>query len=355
MSPKSNNNKAIYVTKDGQFVIRNDLEHEPLAPNELLIETRYSGVNPADIKHSTHLGIHATVLGYDFAGRVLKAPPGSEFKEGDAVAGYTPSGLGRPTKYGAHQSFLSVPSDMVFKVPSNLPEAHAAALPSVVMTAADIVYNLFKFPLPTSPGEISSPILIWGASSAVGLSALQLARASGCRNIFITASPARHELLTSLGATHTFDYSSPTVVAEIKSAVEALGQGPITHAVDAAGTEEGITSADLTAQSASEASVLASVVLRRDGKFQMPVAMTKNDFRIHPVGAPGPIALPSRPADHWKAWGAMQWVVDNYGTKFELPSVSVFDVTAEKALEELMSVQSGKRGFGKVVFQQPLR
>ncbi|KAI7758810.1 hypothetical protein LZL87_013187 [Fusarium oxysporum] len=353
MSPKLN--KALYVTEDGQFVIRNDLDHESMTPNELLIETRYSGVNPADIKHSTHLGIQATALGYDFAGQVLKAPPGSEFKEGDAVAGYTPSGMGRPTKYGAHQSFLAVPFDMAFKIPSNLPEAHAAALTSVVMTAADIVHNLFKFPLPTNPGDFSGPILIWGASSAVGLSTLQLARASGCRNIFVTASPARHDILISLGATHTFDYSSPTVVAEIKSAVEALGEGPITHAVDAAGTVGEMSSADLTAQSASESSVLSSVVLRRDSKFQMPTAMMKDVFRIHPPGAPEPIILPARPAGHWNAWSALQWAVANYGTKFKLPSVSVLDVTAEEALGELLSVESGKRGFGKIVFQHPLK
>lgn len=354
MSPKLNN-KALYVTEDGQFIIRNDLDHEPIAPNELLIETRYSGVNPADIKHSTHLGIQATVLGYDFAGRVLKAPPGSEFKEGDAVAGYTPSNLGRPTKYGAHQSFLAVPSDMAFRIPSNLPEAHAAALTAVAMTAADIVHNLFKFPLPTNPGDYSAPILIWGASSAVGLCTLQLARASGCRNVFVTASPARHDLLVNLGATHTFDYSSPTVVAEIKSAVETLGQGPITHAVDAAGTEGEVSSADLTAQSASDSLVLSSVVLRRDSKFKMPVGMTKDAFRIHPPGAPEPIVIAARPADHWNAWSALQWAVANYGTKFELPSVSVLDVTAEEALGELVGVASGKRGFGKIVFQQPLK
>ncbi|KAI6754771.1 hypothetical protein HG530_012523 [Fusarium avenaceum] len=355
MSPKFNNNKALYVTEDGHFVIRNDIDHELIAPNELLIETRYSGVNPADIKHSTHLGIQATVLGYDFAGRVLKAPPGSEFKEGDAVAGYTPSSLGRPTKYGAHQSFLVAPCEMVFKIPSNLPEAHAAALTVVVMTAADIVHNLFKFPLPMNPGDFSCPILIWGASSAVGLCTLQLARASGCRNIFVTASPARHDLLISLGATHIFDYSSPTVVTEIKSAVEALGEGPITHAVDAAGTEGEMTSADLTAQSASESLVLSSVVLRQDIRFQMPVGLKNAAFRIHPPGAPEPIVLPARPADHWNAWSVLQWVVANYGTKFKFPTVSVLDVTAEEALEELIGVASGKRGFGKIVFQHPLK
>ncbi|KAF4332440.1 alcohol dehydrogenase [Fusarium beomiforme] len=359
MSPKPN--KALYVREDGQFIIRNDVEHESLAPNELLVETRYSGVNPADIKHSTHLGIKKTVLGYDFAGRVLKAPAGSEFKEGDAVAGYTPSGLGRKAKYGAHQSVLAVPSDLVFKIPSNLPEPHAAALTSVGMTAADIVHNLFKFPLPSNPGDISSPILIWGASSAVGLCTLQLARASGCKNIFVTASPARHELLKSLGATHAFDYSSPSVVADIKSAVEALGKGPLTHAVDTAGTsEEGSgttepTSADMTAQCASESTELASVVLRRDKKFKFPVAMTKDVFRIHPPGAPGPIDIPPRPTDHWKAWSALQWAVANYDTKFKLPSVSVLDVTAEEALKELMNVANGKRGFGKIVLQHPLK
>jgi NADPH:quinone reductase-like Zn-dependent oxidoreductase len=353
MSPKPN--KALYVTEDGQFVVRNDLDHESIAPNELLIETRYSGANPADIKHSTHLGIRATVLGYDFAGRALKAPAGSEFKEGDAVAGYTPTSIGRPRKYGAHQSFLAVPCDMVFKIPSNLPEAHAAALNSVVMTAADIVHNLFKFPLPTNPGAFSGPILIWGASSAVGLSTLQLARASGCRNIFVTASPARHDLLISLGATHTFDYSSQTVVAEIKSAVEALGEGPITHAVDAAGTMGEPSSADLTAQSASESTVLSSVVHRRDSKFLFPVALTKDEVGFHPPGAPEPIIHPARPADHWNAWSALQWAIANYGTKFKLASVSVLDVTADEALRELISVASGKRGFGKVVFQHPLK
>ncbi|KAF4432619.1 alcohol dehydrogenase [Fusarium acutatum] len=83
-------NKALYVTEDVQFVIRDDLQHETATTNELLVETSYSGANPADIKHATLLGIRPTVLGYDFAGRVVKAPLASGFKEGDAVAGYTP-------------------------------------------------------------------------------------------------------------------------------------------------------------------------------------------------------------------------------------------------------------------------
>ncbi|RBA12679.1 hypothetical protein FPRO05_04129 [Fusarium proliferatum] len=348
-------NKALYVTEDVQFVTRDDLQHEAAATNELLVETSYSGANPADIKHATLLGIRPAVLGYDFAGRVVRAPPASGFKEGDAVAGYTPSGLGRPLKYGTHQGFLAVPCDMVFKIPPNLTEAHAAALPIVVMAAADVVHNLFKLPLPTNPSYSSDPILIWGASSAVGLSILQLARASGCKNIFVTASPARHDILRGLGATHTFDYSSTNVVEEIKSAVSALGKGPITHAVDAVGTEGKPSSADLVAQSVGEQTVLCSVVLRPGTAFQLPLSMIKDAWNIHPTGAPGPITIPPRAAAHWNSWSVLQWVITNYGKEFEFPSIHVLDVTAEEALGELMKIQDGKRGFGKVVFKHPLK
>lgn len=353
MSP--NVGKALYVTEDVQFVVRNSLEHEPAAENELLVETRYSGANPADIKHSTLLGILSTGIGYDFSGRVIKATPGSGFKEGDSIAGYTPSGLGRPKKYGTHQGSLAVPCDMAFKIPPNLSEAHAAALPIVVMAAADITHNIFKLPLPTNPSPSSAPILIWGASSAVGLSVLQLARASGCRNIFVTASPARYEILKTLGATHTFDYSSANVVEEIQAAVRALGEGPITHAVDAVGTEAKPSSADLVAQSVSEQTILCSVVLRPGGAFKLPLSMTKDEWTVLPTGAPSPITIPSRPSDHWKAWSVLQWAVAHYGQEFKVPSIHVLDVTAEEALGELMKIQDGKRGFGKVVFKHPLK
>jgi NADPH:quinone reductase-like Zn-dependent oxidoreductase len=353
MSPK--HNKALYATEDGQFVIRDDLHHESVAPDEMLVETRYSGVNPADIRHSTLLGIWGTVLGYDFAGRVLKASPTSEFKEGDIVAGCTPTGLGRPAKHGTHQSHFVAPCNMAFKIPSNMPEAHAAVLTVVFMTAADVVHNRFKFPLPTAPGNFSGPILIWGGSSSIGLCALQLARASGCKNIIVTASPARHDLLKSLGATHTFDYSSATVEQEIKSAVEALGKGPITHALDTAASIGEPSSADLMAKCTSESTVLCSCIIRDDSRFLFPGAILKNPWTMRYAGSPETTIIPPRPADHWNAWAAPQWAIANYGTNFKLPSVRVLDVTAEEALKELFLSESGKHGYGKVVFRHPLR
>ncbi|KAF1939302.1 NAD(P)-binding protein [Clathrospora elynae] len=350
-----NSSKALFVDQDANFSVRDDIYHEHNDPNELFIETLYSGVNPADSKHATLLGIRSTVIGYDFCGRILSAPSGSNFSNGDIVAGYTPSRIGRPTKYGTHQPQLLCPEDLVFRVPSNLSESHAAALTVVAMTAADAVFNIFKLPLPTTPAVFSSPILIWGASSSVGICAVQFLRASGCQNIFVTASPARHALLRSLGATHVFDYSSSTVVGDIAAAVEALGQGPITNALDAVGTFTTPSSADMVAQSVKNSAAILASVVKFDEGFQMPLALIKDGFHVHPLGAPHPISIPAQPERHWRAWEGFQWAVKNYGTKFKLPSVEVFDGTAEDALQEIIKVGGEGRGFGKLVIRQPFR
>ncbi|KAJ0416226.1 chaperonin 10-like protein [Aspergillus carlsbadensis] len=346
---------AVYVDANTKFAVRTDIPIPEPAQSELLIDVHYTGVNPADVRHATGLGIKSTVLGYDFAGRVVKAPAHSRFREGAIVAGYTPSGIPRPEKYGTYQPQLAVPDDMVFNVPANLPESHAAALTVVVMTAADALYNLFGFPLPTQPGTFDNPILIWGASSGVGISAVQFARASEYRNIITTSSSGRFNLLRKLGACHVFDYSSPTVVADVRAKVEEIGQGPITHALDAVGTIVCPMSSDQVYKIVDENAKLACVTMALWRRFQMPVATTNSDFQIQPFGAPQPIAIPARPKDHLHAWKALEWAIDNYGTAFELPSVHVLEVTAEEALVEANKVATGSRGFGKVVFRLPFK
>jgi NADPH:quinone reductase-like Zn-dependent oxidoreductase len=75
-----------------------------------------------------------------------------------------------------------------------------------------------------------SGLLIWGGSSSVGTSALQLAKNLGFK-IFVTASPTHHSYLKSLGAFEVFDYHSPTVVTDIITAAKSAGT-PIKFAFD---------------------------------------------------------------------------------------------------------------------------
>lgn len=89
----SSTHKALFVDENAKFLVRTDIGLPEPSENELLIEVHYSGVNPADVRHGTALGIKSTVLGYDFAGRVVRAPHQSKSNEGAIVAGYTPCSL----------------------------------------------------------------------------------------------------------------------------------------------------------------------------------------------------------------------------------------------------------------------
>ncbi|KAF5618658.1 toxD [Fusarium sp. NRRL 52700] len=350
----ANTTKALFIDSENNAkVIQRQGLPKP-SNGELLIKVLYSGINPADIKHATFLGINNIVMGHDFSGQVLETTkPNSVYKPGDIVAGYTPAGLHQPLHYGAHQAYLTCPEDMLFKVPDNLPLPDAASLTVVGMTAADALCNLFNFPLPTENEKLAYkvPFLLWGATASVGYCTLQFAIASGVSPIFVTANPTQFEHLRSLGVEHLFDYKNEKVHESIAKALRGLGFDKFLYAFDAAGAPD---SADQLLKAVAEDTVIASAVLRDDKRFKMPFAMPKIDFVVQPPGAPDPVSLPARPADHARAWKAFIWAVENYGKKFRLPPVRVVEDTAENALEEIKRFVQQGGGFSKISIKQPL-
>jgi len=350
-------NIALYIREDCSFEVRDDLGIPEHGEKKILVRTVYSGVNPADIVHGTELGVRSTVLGYDFSGEVVSSAPDSKFKPGQLVAGYTPTSVGRPIKYGTHQDFLVCPEDMCFAVPDHIPMSHAAGLASVTMTAADVVFNLFKLPLPV-PNQTRAehnnpgPLLIWGASTSVGICTLQFAKAVGCDPIFVTASPSRHSDLLELGASKCFDYASPTVVSDVKAAIHDMAKGNLSYALDAAGRETDSTVLSLLEQCVEDPKTeIANVVFRSGTK--MPFATRNSSITFHLKGAPHPIIIPASPDDHWRAWEALAWAVNNYGRSFKLPWVRECNEDAGHALKELLAIATLGRGAGKTVIKHP--
>ncbi|GAB7335734.1 hypothetical protein MBLNU13_g08031t1 [Cladosporium sp. NU13] len=345
-------NTAFFVDADGAFSVRKDTNFPTAEKGEMIVCVLYSGINPADTKHSSHLGIVDTVIGYDFCGEVVDAGT-TTFSVGDIVAGMTPTGIGRPSRYGAHQDYLCCPEDMAWLVPDNFPRDHAAALPVVAATAADTVFNLFGLPLSdddstmTKEDQARGAILIWGGSSSVGICTIQLARAAGCREILVTASPGRHELLKSLGATACFDYASPSVVADIIAAVEAH-KSEIKYAIDAVGTP---TSAKQV-ESCSGASAILVSTTQTFGRFQMPFATRSRDVQIRIPGLPQVLDIPSQPAQAARMDAAVKWIVRNYGHAFSLPKVEVFSGDADGCLVKVQETVD-KGAFGKTVLRHP--
>ncbi|KAL4772008.1 chaperonin 10-like protein [Aspergillus nidulans var. acristatus] len=347
-------NKAIFVDKRSKCSVRNIPIPEP-GENEVLVKVLYTGMNPADLRHPKYLGIRDTVIGDDFCGRVVWSRS-SKFRKGDLIAGYTPVIIPRPAKYGTYQSYLCCPDNMCYKVPENLPKEEAAALTVVAMTAADAIFNHFRLPLPTdTKKKVSGPLLIWGASTSVGLCALHYARASNCKTIIVTASSERHQLLYKLGATICFDYSSPTVIQDIQHVLTETNQGPLAYAFDAVGSQRKPTSADQIRRCATNTTILASVIHQFSRRFKFPTAVTFLPFQLKPFGLPFKLTTPARPEDHWRAWGVLSWTIANYGPDggFLLPKVTVLEGTGEEILRKAQDVAEGKGGFGKFVIKQP--
>ena len=128
----------------------------------------------------------------------------------------------RNPKYGAFQKYSVLPTQLVAPIPDSMGYEAAVVLPTGTLTAAAMLFNpdLLALPLPTmSPAPISkSAVLVWGGSSSVGASAIQLARATGAE-VLTTVSPRNFELVKGLGASHIFDRNNPSVVTEIVAAL----------------------------------------------------------------------------------------------------------------------------------------
>ncbi|KAJ6447548.1 hypothetical protein C8R47DRAFT_1172669 [Mycena vitilis] len=166
------------------------------------------------------------ILGFNAAGTVAEVGSGvSTLTVGDRVTGFSVFGAGRKGgPKGTMQQFVLLPSFQCSKVPQSLALDAAATIPDNFITAFYTIFDQLALPIPTSflaatpPPIHETPILVYGAGATAGQYAVQLLRAAGYNNISATASPAHHEYLRSLGATHVFDYRSPTLAAEVAKA-----------------------------------------------------------------------------------------------------------------------------------------
>ncbi|KDR85541.1 hypothetical protein GALMADRAFT_132225 [Galerina marginata CBS 339.88] len=155
---------------------------------------------------------------------------GFYFQDYPVILGF--SGAGTIKEIGRGVDDLKVGD----RIPDTLLLKEAATIPDNFVTAFYTLFHQLGLPIPSSfpatevPPLSSTPILIYGAGSTCGIYALQLLHVAGYKKVIATASKKHHEYLRSLGATHTFDYKSSTLVDEVSNAVG--GDGKIMLAVD---------------------------------------------------------------------------------------------------------------------------
>lgn len=205
--------KALVLGPDGPRIT--DAPRPAPGPDDVLVRVRACGLNRADLgmaagaKHGAAGGAGA-VLGMEFAGEVAETGANvAGLRAGDRVMC---SGAGGFAEYAVANAARAVPiptAAMSFE--------QAATLPVALQTMHDAV---------VTHGQLAAggTVLIQGASSGVGLVAMQIARLRGAALVIGSSTDAaRRARLAEFGAHLAVDSSDPAWVDEVLKATGGRG------------------------------------------------------------------------------------------------------------------------------------
>jgi NADPH2:quinone reductase len=181
---------------------------------QVLVRARACGLNRADLgmtkghAHGSAGGVGA-VLGMEWAGEVAELGPETRgLKIGDRVMG---SGA------AAFAEYTLVDHGRLFSTPSNMNFEEACTLPVALTTMHNAVVTVGGL----QPGQTA---MIQGASSGVGLMALQIARLKGAKLVVGSSTdPMRRGRLKEFGADLAVDSSDPGWVDSVLQATSGEG------------------------------------------------------------------------------------------------------------------------------------
>ncbi|KAH8690717.1 putative quinone oxidoreductase [Talaromyces proteolyticus] len=213
-----------------------DVEIPSPGDDQILIQVIIASSNPKDFKHLYVRGISVN-SGDDVAGYVHAmgnhVALTNEFKIGDRVAAFHPM----LTPGGAYAEYALVPAATTFLIPKGVSFESAATIPLTSMAAALPLFRRQELPAPwmkRSSNEPPLPLIIYGASSALGTFAVKLARHANIHPIIaIAGSSASYvtKFLDESKGDTVIDYRQgpDKLKAAIKAALKGLN---VYHALD---------------------------------------------------------------------------------------------------------------------------
>jgi len=207
--------QAFALTSADHPAVLTDVPEPARAEDGIVVSIRAASVNGLDLFQAS--GLFASmvphdfpaVLGRDFAGVVESVGSAwTDIEVGDEVLGFVPALP--PVKAGTFAEVVGGPSLIVAGKPPELSFETAAAIPLAAATALASVEALA-----IDPGDV---VLVVGATGGVGSFVVQLAAARGAR-VVATARPGDEaDLVRSLGASETIDYSGADLVSAVRGA-----------------------------------------------------------------------------------------------------------------------------------------
>lgn len=217
--------KAIIASKPGGPEVLKIIEtEEPKSQTgEVKIRVRAFGLNKAESYYrSGAYGIFNSelALGYEAVGEVVEDSSGT-FEVGQRVA--TAMGGMMLARHGGYAEFITVNLNNVIRIDSNLSFEELAALPEAYLT----IWGALDKSLRIREGQT---LLVRGATSSIGLTAVTYAKMRGLNVIATTRTAESSEKLKSSGADYVVidngevHASVKSIVSEgIDNAIEIVG------------------------------------------------------------------------------------------------------------------------------------
>ena len=199
--------RAVVIDRyGGPEVLRQATVPRPVpARGQVLVRTRFIGVNPKDVmvrkgKFQVATGkSFPLIVGHDIGGEVVEAGLGADLAEGDLVFGMINDLAGR-----AYAEYAAVDCQQLAKAPTSIELAVAAAVPLAAQTALQALRDDAQL-------KAGQTVLINGASGGVGVFAVQIAKILGGQ-VTAVCSHRNVDLVTELGADRVIDYTKTELV-----------------------------------------------------------------------------------------------------------------------------------------------
>ncbi|MDH4094253.1 MAG: NAD(P)H-quinone oxidoreductase [Betaproteobacteria bacterium] len=182
-------------------------------PHEILVKVSAAGVNRPDVLQ--RMGLYAVppdasdLPGLEIAGEVVACGAAvKSWKAGDKVCALTHG--------GGYAEYCVTPEVQALPVPKGLSMVEAASLPETFFTVWSNVYDRGRL----APGET---LLVQGGTSGIGVTAIQMAKATGNRVFATAGSDEKCAACVKLGADAAFNYKTQDFVAGVKAATGGKG------------------------------------------------------------------------------------------------------------------------------------
>ena len=319
--------KAGVATENGLEL--RDIPQPKPQPFQILVRVKAAGLNRADLAASRGSGGHGSVggtVGIDWAGEVVEV--GSEVK-----GGFKPDDRVMCAGSGGYAEYAVADWGRVVPMPADISFEDAATLPVALGTMHDALVTNGRL----KRGE---NVLIQGASSGVGLMAMQIAKLLGAKLVIGTSTNAgRRARLKEFGADLAVDTSDPKWPDLVLDATGGAGVNLMIDQVSGA---------------LMNASMRATAILGRivnvgrlgGGKAEFDFDLHANR-RIAYIG----VTHRTRSVDELREETRAMWadLADSVkARKLSLPIDRVFPLAEAKAAQEYMRAN---KHFGKILLK----